>query len=308
MKATIKIVVMLMAMIIGTLEASAQSARRGAENKDKGRNESSASNPAIKKNNTYTKPLNQSRSVSRVNNRDHVRTDRSNNRTYINDARQKQGTEREKISTTNRHNPRSNYRKTENITHLGKTVRDPREQTSNTVHYNPTKNNRVFSGRNTGHLHYPAKRVKMYVHPSTYHNHYRVLYYPAHRDIIWTKRTHRYYVNLYPGYTWRYPVGYTIRTISVFDAEYNIGQVNRIYGRVYGTWLNRETDELLLFFGGEFPYQTFTMIVPGKIARRYSWRPERYFLGQHIIATGLITRFENKPEMFIRDRHQFDVY
>ena len=119
---------------------------------------------------------------------------------------------------------------------------------------------------------------------------------------------HRYYADMYPGYIWRYNVGYHIHTISAFDAKFNVGEVARVYGRVYGTWYNNETDDLLLFFGGEFPYQEFTMIVPGKIARRFNWRPERYFLGQHVFATGLVSSFEGKPEMIIKKKQQLEVY
>jgi hypothetical protein len=119
---------------------------------------------------------------------------------------------------------------------------------------------------------------------------------------------YRNYVDIYPGYVWRYPYGYSIQTIGAFEAQFNVGEVARIYGRVYATWFNRESDDLLLFFGGEYPNQEFTMVIPGNIARRYSWRPERYFLGQHVIATGLITRYEGRPELIIKRKHQLDVY
>jgi len=143
----------------------------------------------------------------------------------------------------------------------------------------------------------------------TYRGNYRALYYPRYSDIIWSRSMHRHYVGLYPHYTgWHYNWGYRIQTMSVFDASYNVGEIARVYGRVYGTWYNRETDDLLLFFGGEYPVQTFTMVVPGNVARRYSWRPERYFLGQHISATGLITMFEGKAEMVLKKRAQLDVY
>jgi hypothetical protein len=134
------------------------------------------------------------------------------------------------------------------------------------------------------------------------------MYYPSHREIIWTRKMHNYYIGIYPGYIWRYHVGYRIQTISAFDARLNIGEVSRVYGRVYGTWFNRETDDLLLFFGGEYPNQEFTMVVPGNIARRFSWRPERYFLGQHVMSTGLITNYDGSPEMIIMKKNQLDVY
>jgi hypothetical protein len=158
------------------------------------------------------------------------------------------------------------------------------------------------------HYNYPSRKVKINVHPETHHYHYRVRYYPAYRDIVWTRRMHRYYLSIYPGYAWHYPFGYRIQTISAFEAKFNVGEVARVYGRVYATWYNRKADELFLFFGGQYPNQEFTVILPGRIARRYSWRPERYFLGQHVIADGLITRFEGQPEMIIKKKHQLDIY
>jgi hypothetical protein len=249
MKATIKITIMLMAMIIGALAANAQSAKRGTPHNEQNR----------------------------------------------------------KSSTTNHHNPKSDYRAPNTTVNAGKTYVDPKQRTTKVVQ----KPAPVVTHHQTGNVHkgyYPAKRVKVHVHPVTYHHNYRALYYPAHREIIWTNRMHRYYVGLYPNYTWRYPVGYHIQTISAFETRYNIGEVARVYGRVYATWHNRETDDLLLFFGGGFPYQEFTMVVPGNIARRFNWRPERYFPGQHIFATGLITSFEGKPEMVIKKRSQLEVY
>ena len=143
----------------------------------------------------------------------------------------------------------------------------------------------------------------------TYRGNYRALYYPRYSEVIWTRSMHRRYVSLYPHYTgWHYNWGYRVQTMSAFEAEFNVGEIARVYGRVYATWYNQGTDDLLLFFGGEYPGQVFTMVVPGNVARRYSWRPERYFLGQHISATGLITMFEGRAEMVLKKRSQLNVY
>ncbi len=61
------------------------------------------------------------------------------------------------------------------------------------------------------------------------------------------------YHRWYPNYHWNYNYGYRIQTISVFDAKYNLGEVAMVYGRVYATWYNKETDDYLLFFGGDLP-------------------------------------------------------
>jgi len=156
---------------------------------------------------------------------------------------------------------------------------------------------------------YPRTRIKYHYHADTRDHKYMVRYYPRHTDIIWTRGMHKIYLGYYPWYTgWHYNYGYRIRTLSSFDASFNMGEVARVYGRVYATWYNNETDDYLLFFGGEFPHQHLTVIVPGNIARRFSWRPENYFLGQHVTMTGLITSYEGKPEIVIHSRSQFSIY
>jgi hypothetical protein len=312
MKATIKATILLMAMTIGTLAASAQSANRGTPHNEQNRKSSRTSvskserldtrssdhkalNPHVSSKSTQQKTT-----LNRENSEQRPSSAAQRNNIVRNDTR--------KTSTTNHKNPKSDYRAPSKTVHVGKTYRDPKPGDTKLAH-----KSRTVVKHNPGKVHvqkkhYPSKKVKIHVYPVTYHNHYRAMYYPAHREIVWTHRMNRYYGGLYPGYTWRYPAGYHIHTISAFETRYNVGEVARVYGRVYGTWYNRETDDLLLFFGGEFPNQEFTMVVPGNVARRFNWRPERYFLGQHVYATGLITSFEGRPEMVVKKRSQLDIY
>lgn len=176
----------------------------------------------------------------------------------------------------------------------------------------PMKNNkytkeRYYSGKHYHNAH-PAKKVKTHYHYDTHHHHYKVLYYPAYYDIYWTRNMYRDYNRWYPNYRWRYNYGYRIHTISIFDAKYNLGEVAMVYGRVSATWHNRETDDYLLFFGGDYPGQQFTVILPGRLARKYSWRPERYFLGEHMTVTGLITTFDGIPEIIVKNKQQVGIY
>ncbi len=292
MKTKIKIIGMLMAMTIGTLAASAQSAR-GSSQSERSKSSSSVKaqkKPSARKSHTSTRSTS-----SQQGSRSPVVAQRSSSR---------------KTSTTTRYNPNSNYRTANKTVHVGKTYKDPKVQhsTANRTTYGVSHSSKSTAKSHRNHY-YPVKKVKIHVHPMTYRSNYRVLYYPRYSEIVWTRSMHRHYIGLYPNYgAWHYNLGYRIQTISAFDAKYNVGEIARVYGRVYGTWYNPDTDDLLLFFGGEYPYQEFTMVVPGNVARRYSWRPERYFLGQHISATGLITRFEGKAEMLIKRKTQIDVY
>jgi len=168
--------------------------------------------------------------------------------------------------------------------------------------------NRTYYGGHYYHYAYPTAKVNIHYHRDTYLHHYNVLYYPTYTNIFWTRSMYRDYRIWYPDYHWTYNYGYRIQTISVFDAKYNLGEVAMVYGRVYATWHNQETDDYLLFFGGEYPYQQFTVVLPGRVARRFSWRPERYFLGEHITTTGLITTFDGIPEIVVKNKRQIGIY
>jgi hypothetical protein len=288
MKAIITTTMMLMAISFGTLEASAQSAKR------------STPDSRQKKTSQY--------STSRT-------AQPSQARKSPKATQQKNTPKYSKTITTTRNNPRSDYKASTRTHQYGKTSRDPRQEnyyaqrTQPKKHVSTSSHHIQSAGYSSGHRHYyPRRSVKVHYHPVTYREHYRAMYYPAHREIIWTNRMHRYYVGLYPEIRLRYPIGYRVQTISALDARYNVGEIARVYGRVYGTWYNRESDDLLLFFGGEWPNQEFTMIIPGSVARRYSWRPERYFLGQHVMATGYISNFEGRPEMLVKKRNQVEVF
>ncbi len=312
MKTRIKIMTMLIAMMIGTLAASAQSARRGSSEQKRTTSTSKTyKKPTQQSNKTTarkTQSSRQTQTAQRVNTQQRTTHPQRGNATHT------QRNNSQRMSTSNHKNPRSDYRAPNKTVHVGKTYVDPKpvKRYNKQQAYN---NNKRLTHRvnnvTTHHKHqyYPARKVKIHIHPMTYRGNYRALYYPRYSEIIWTRSMHRHYVALYPRYTgWHYNWGYRIQTMSVFDARYNVGEMARVYGRVYATWYNQETDDLLLFFGGEYPNQEFTMIVPGNVARRFSWRPERYFLGQHVAATGLITAFEGEAEMLLKKKSQISVY
>jgi hypothetical protein len=169
------------------------------------------------------------------------------------------------------------------------------------------ENKLYYSGRYYHNV-YPAVNVHVHHHHDTYLHNYRVLYYPPSMNIYWTRNMFRDYSTWYPNYNWRYDYGYRIQTISVFDAKYNLGEVAMIYGRVSATWYNEETDDYLLFFGGDFPYQQFTAVLPGRIARKFNWRPENYFLGKHLTITGLLTTYDGIPEVIVKNGRQVGIY
>jgi hypothetical protein len=142
---------------------------------------------------------------------------------------------------------------------------------------------------------------------------YRRIHYPyrmpVNINIYWTSRMYREYILIYPEYRyWYYPIGYRIRTASAYDAFYYVGDVINIYGRVHEVWYSWQTDEYFLYFGAQYPYHDFSVIIPGSKARRFSHRPEIFFEGRHIWVTGLVSLHDGKPEMIIRKKHQIHPY
>ena len=63
-----------------------------------------------------------------------------------------------------------------------------------------------------------------------------------------------------------------------------------------------------LYIGAHYPYHDFTVIVPRKIAKRFSIVPEWYFDEEYICVTGLITHFDGKAEMFVNRTRQIHLY
>ena len=289
MKAKQYTTVMLIALIFASASIQAQSARRPAtpEKKERARTEKTYKKETSASKAQNTQPARQVQA-------NQVRSQQSN----MLAVRGNQA--RRPVSMTTSKNPRSAYRKTNRVTY-------------GNAHYTAPVKSRVhhkqaYYGGHHYHYAYPSSNVKIHYHHNTYVNRYHVLYYPTYGEIYWSRRMYRDYLRWYPGYRWTYNYGYRIQTLSVWDAKFNLGEVAMVYGRVYASWYNNETDDYLLFFGGDFPRQQFTAVVPGHIARKFSWRPERYFLGEHVTITGLITSFDGSPEIVIKNRSQLSLY
>lgn len=107
---------------------------------------------------------------------------------------------------------------------------------------------------------------------------------------------------------WTYYSDYSISTISAYDALFNIGEVCRVYGKVSEVYYALETDEFFLYFGAYYPHHDFTVVIPGEVARRYSRNPEFYFMDEHVEVTGLITEYEDKPEVVVKEKNQLKRY
>lgn len=176
-----------------------------------------------------------------------------------------------------------------------------RTGTKYVTHY---KSPRLYHGTRVVRYHYnKAPRSRLY---RSRHFPYRI---PGHFEIYWTPALRREYIRIYPMVkTWRYPIGYRIQTISAYDALFYHGEVMNVYGKVYEVFYSRETDEYVLYFGAYYPHHDLSVVVPGWIARRMNRRPELFFERQHVMVTGLITSFDDKPEIVVRNTGQLRIY
>ena len=246
-----------------------------------------------------------------------------------------------KKSTTQKRNTSNTQRNLENKTTI---VTTPRTQkTTQSREVNPTYNNRRNNTSKDANLaqnykpgdsrrvnsthpvaqnhhEYSSPRVYRAQHTVVHHynykpapREYRAKYYayrrPAEIEIIWTPVMHRHYIRMYPMVKyWYYTNGYHISMVSAYDAEYYRGEVRTVYGRVTEVFYSRATDEYFLYFGLYYPYQDFTVVLPGTIARQYSFKPERYFDQRYLAITGLITTFNGEPEIVVKESFQINFY
>lgn len=305
MKAKRYTIALLIVLIFAAANIQAQSARRPVtqEKKERARTSSTYKKEASVTQERATQPARKVQANKGINQQarspQYAGTGKSSKNKTLPNVNRVRRVDKPLSMSTNK-NPRSTYHK-------------PNKISSGSMHYSaPVKSkvhhNRAYYGGHHYHYAYPRTKVNMHYHHSTYVNRYHVLYYPTYGEIYWNRRMYRDYLRWYPGFHWNYSYGYRIQTVSIWDAKYNLGEVAMVYGRVYATWYNNETDDYLLFFGGDFPYQQFTAVVPGYIARKYSWRPERFFLGEHVTVTGLITSYDGSPEVVIKNKRQLSLY
>lgn len=323
-----KKIIIILAMLLIAATAYNQTSRRPA-NSTKTSQRSTREASATTKRTTSSASQRQSRDVI-------VKTKPSNRRTYHYD--QNTPVKKTNTYTRNRENTqRSNGNKTTVVTttstqkttssrvsqrEYNARANSKRAETNRTSYHKANDKHKVTVKHPETKYHREFKSPRVYRESHTVVHHYyqkpapkayRAVHYayrrPAEINIIWTPVMHRHYVRMYPMVKyWYYTNGYRIAMISAYDAEYYRGEVRTIYGRVSEVFYSRTTDEYFLYFGLYYPYQDFTVVLPGYIARRYSHRPQQYFDNRHIAVTGLITTFNGEPEIVVKESFQINLY
>ena len=242
---------------------------------------------------TYEKPRQGQVSRSNTGNQGRSKGDRSPNRGNTGTYKgQKPSPNKGTTGRYNRNN-QSVRGNTGSRKHVTRTYAEHRQQYA-------TPNRRAVRTNHVKGYHYNPVRYRKV----NYHYHV-----PSRIHVTWTNRMYHDYRLMYPefGY-WYYPIGYRIVTIPSYNAYYHIGDVRNVYGRVHEVYYSWTTDEYHLYFGGDYPYHDFTVIIPGRQARRYDRYPEMYFEGRYMWVTGLLSTFEGRPELIVRRRSQIHLY
>jgi len=127
--------------------------------------------------------------------------------------------------------------------------------------------------------------------------------------LIWSLELRNEYFQLYPEFRLRdYNYGYRVPFISAYDANEYVGEIATVYGDILAVEYSPENDEYYFYVGQYFPNQDFSVVVPGHIARNYSLNPESFFQGSHIAVSGLITSYNNRPEIVVKRAGQINRY
>lgn len=132
---------------------------------------------------------------------------------------------------------------------------------------------------------------------------------PVHVDLCWTPWLHHRFMYYYPMHNrWNLDYGHYIETISSYEAMHYTGSVKRVYGRVEEVYYSSKDQTYTLYFGAEFPYHDFSVVVPARIAKHMAWSPTWYFEDEYVWVVGLIDVWEGKPEIVVHDEDQIRRY
>ena len=292
----------ILVMLLITATAYNQSSRRTTNSQSAGRQNQQTNTTRTVERNTST----QSTGTTRVQQDPNTRN--SGTRTQSETRQQTQRNSNDHGSRTTVTNTRTSTTTTY-TTPRNSNTRENRDYTGNHYYTSPRERSEYQSPRVYRERHAPEHRYTSTPPSRQYRQTYYAYRAPVTVNVVWTPVMRRTYIDLYPSVRhWYYTDGYRIPTISAYDADYYMGEVMNVYGRVTDIYYSRTTDEYFLYFGLYYPYQDFTIVVPGIIARRYSHRPELYFTNQDILVTGLITAYDNSPEIYVKRDFQLRAY
>jgi hypothetical protein len=113
----------------------------------------------------------------------------------------------------------------------------------------------------------------------------------------------------YPMHTrWNNDYGSYIETVSSYDAQHYAGSVKRVYGKVEEVYYSEQDKTYTLYFGAQFPYHDFSVVIPRRVAKDISWSPSWHFENEYVWVVGLVDVWEGKAEIVLHDEDQIRRY
>lgn len=176
--------------------------------------------------------------------------------------------------------------------------------------------NRSFKSKQYKSSRYQRKRsVKSHGHINHHYNnrkHTAINYHYYRRTprsrLIYQHTWHTFYTHYFRVNQYHHYVNRPLRLLSGNTAQYHVGEIASVFGRVYETYYDEVNQEFHMSFGAPYPRQDFTVVVTGREARRMNRIRPGYYIGQDFVVSGLITRFNEKPEIIVRYRNQIKKY
>jgi hypothetical protein len=248
------------------------------------------------KNHTISKQQRSRTSHARVERKDFSNAEKSTKARslYQSDKRKQKGEDRNVSRSTHQ-----NHYRSQNSDRNGYRS-GSRSKAKNHFERSYTRRNARSGGH--GHInHYYHNKRKV---RNLYYNYKRV---PAVRMIYHTS-WHRFYAARYPAYNYGHLVNHRLSLISGRQAQYHVGEVAAVFGRVYETYYDDINNEFYLYFGAPYPQNDFTVVVTGREARKMRRHSPRYYIGRDFIVSGLVTQWNGNPEIVINYSSQLKRY
>lgn len=89
-------------------------------------------------------------------------------------------------------------------------------------------------------------------------------------------------------------------TVPAKDAAKHIGETVKICNKIFSGKVTT-ANITLLYFGGNYPKQLFTVIINGADRSKFKGRPEIDYIGKDFTVTGKLIDYEGKPGMIVND-------
>ncbi len=99
------------------------------------------------------------------------------------------------------------------------------------------------------------------------------------------------------------------QNIPASEAGKHIGKKVTICGKVMGGrfFENSEKQHTLLNVGDVYPNNPLTIVIEGDVRKKFTFKPEEFYLNKDVCITGEIKDYKGKPEIVVTETSQIAV-